>query len=139
MSVAKIEAFWGRVRSTSSSGRSEAGKNCRGISGISITAPANIATVSASVSHFARSATVRKLRYQRTTRGGSVGWAVFGTFRMKTLSSGAKITATSQDTSSAMVTTANSVKQYSPAELAAKPIGTKPAIVTTVPVSMAAA
>ena len=36
-----------------------------------------------------------------------------------------------------MVTTANSVKQYSPAELCAKPIGTKPAIVTSVPASIA--
>ena len=65
--------------------------------------------------------------------------AAFGTVRMTTLSRGAKITATSQDTSSAMVTTANRVKQYSPAELAAKPIGTKPAMVTTVPASMATA
>ena len=31
--VAKIEAFCGRCRSTSSSGRSDGGKNCRGISG----------------------------------------------------------------------------------------------------------
>jgi hypothetical protein len=38
-----------------------------------------------------------------------------------------------------MVTTANSEKVYSPAELAAKPTGTKPAIVTKVPASMAKA
>jgi hypothetical protein len=51
-------------------------------------------------------------------------------------SSGAKITATNQDTISAMPTTAKIEKVYSPAPLAAKPIGTKPAIVTSVPISM---
>ena len=58
---------------------------------------------------------------------------------MATPSSGAKITATNQDTISAMPTTANSENVYSPAELAAKPTGTKPAIVTSVPASMAKA
>ena len=53
--------------------------------------------------------------------------------------SGAKITATNQDTISAMPTTAKIEKVYSPAALAAKPIGTKPAIVTSVPVSIGAA
>ena len=58
---------------------------------------------------------------------------------MATPSSGAKRTATNQDTMSAMATTANSEKVYSPAELAAKPTGTKPAMVTSVPASMAKA
>jgi hypothetical protein len=35
-----------------------------------------------------------------------------------------------------MATTANSEKQYSPAPLCAKPTGTKPAMVTSVPVSI---
>ena len=56
---------------------------------------------------------------------------------MTTPSSGAKTTATNQDTISAMLTTANSENVYSPAELAAKPTGTKPAMVTSVPASMA--
>ena len=38
-----------------------------------------------------------------------------------------------------MATTANSENVYSPAELAAKPTGTKPAIVTSVPASIAKA
>ena len=60
----------------------------------------------------------------------------FGFFRSATPSSGAKITATNQDTISAMLTTAKIEKVYSPAALRAKPIGTKPAIVTKVPVSI---
>ena len=56
---------------------------------------------------------------------------------MTTPSSGAKTTATNHDTTSAMPTTAKSENVYSPAELAAKPTGTKPAMVTSVPASMA--
>ncbi|MEY9459589.1 hypothetical protein ABH973_000002 [Bradyrhizobium ottawaense] len=58
---------------------------------------------------------------------------------MATPSSGAKITATNQDASSAIATTANSENVYSLAALAAKPTGMKPAIVTSVPASMASA
>ncbi len=53
--------------------------------------------------------------------------------------SGAKITATSQLTISEMATTEKIEKVYSPAELLAKPIGTKLAIVTSVPISIGAA
>ena len=52
---------------------------------------------------------------------------------------GAKITATNQDVISAMATTAKIEYVYSPAELAAKPMGTKPAMVIRVPVSIGAA
>jgi hypothetical protein len=55
---------------------------------------------------------------------------------MKTPTSGVNSTATTQEAVSAIATTANSVKVYSPALLAAKPTGTKPAIVTRVPVSI---
>ena len=55
---------------------------------------------------------------------------------MNTPVSGVNSTATIQETMSAMPTTANSEKQYSPAPLWAKPTGTKPAIVTSVPVSI---
>jgi hypothetical protein len=47
-----------------------------------------------------------------------------------------KITATTHDTSSAMLTTANNVKQYSPAPLLANPTGRNPATDTSVPVSI---
>ena len=53
--------------------------------------------------------------------------------------SGANTTATSHDTMSEMATTAKIEKVYSPAELAANPIGTKLAIVTIVPISIGAA
>jgi ATP-dependent DNA ligase len=45
-------------------------------------------------------------------------------------------TATIQEITSANATTAKSENVYSPAALLAKPIGTKPAIVTNVPVNM---
>src|SRR6478752_7025472 len=97
----------------------------------------NIASVAAIVSHFARSAQVRKLRYVRKTQPGSDAAAVLGGARIATPSNGANRTATNQDTISAIATTANSEKVYSPAPLAAKPTGTKPAMVTSVPASMA--
>ena len=53
-----------------------------------------------------------------------------------TPSSGVNSTATTQEISSAAAITANSVKVYSPAELPLSPIGTKPATVTSVPVSI---
>ena len=62
-----------------------------------------------------------------------------GTFRIALPISGAKITATSHDTISAIATTAKIENVYSPAELRAKPIGTKLAIVTSVPISIGAA
>src|SRR5262245_6574290 len=99
--------------------------------------PANSAAVSAMVNHLMRIAEVRNERYARNTRPGGAGCAALGGLRMATPSSGAKITATNQDTTSAMATTAKSENVYSPAELAAKPTGTKPAIVTSVPASMA--
>ncbi len=49
------------------------------------------------------------------------------------------MTATSHDTMSEMATTEKIEKVYSPAELFAKPIGTKLEIVTSVPMSMGAA
>src|SRR5215813_1563853 len=96
------------------------------------------ASVSAIVTHLPRMATVRKLRYQRKIRpGSSDGAAVWGEARRATPNRGAKMTATNQETRNAMATTAKSEKVYSPAELAAKPTGTKPAIVTRVPASIA--
>ena len=55
---------------------------------------------------------------------------------MNTPVSGVNSTATTQEAISAIATTAKSVKVYSPALLFAKPTGTKPATVTSVPVSI---
>ena len=55
---------------------------------------------------------------------------------MNTPVSGVNSTATTQEAMSATATTANSVKVYSPALLAAKPTGMNPATVTSVPVSI---
>ena len=49
---------------------------------------------------------------------------------------GAKITATYHDATSATAITANNEKVYCPVLLSAKPIGRKPKMVTSVPVSM---
>ena len=65
--------------------------------------------------------------------------STFGGFRMALPISGAKITATSHETISEMPTTEKIENVYSPAELFAKPIGTKLAIVTSVPISIGAA
>ena len=80
--------------------------------------------------HRARIAPTRNPRKWRRIRLGLSDGLVSGLERITTPSNGAKITATNQDTMSAMLTTAKSEKVYSPAELAAKPTGTKPAIVT---------
>jgi len=63
----------------------------------------------------------------------------FGAFNRARPISGANITATSQDTISEIPTTAKIENVYSPAPLLAKPIGTKPAIVISVPASIGAA
>jgi hypothetical protein len=55
---------------------------------------------------------------------------------MVTPISGANRTATIQDIRSANATTAKSENVYSPAELLAKLMGTKPATVTNVPVNI---
>ena len=70
---------------------------------------------------------------------GAAGSAAFGTFRIAMPSSGAKSTATTQEIIWEIATTAKMAKVYSPAELLAKPIGTKPAVVTSDPVSIGAA
>src|SRR5262249_22657351 len=108
-----------------------------GISRIANIDATNIASVRASVSHFMRKAAVRNARYLRKTQPGSDDFAVLGGVRMATPSKGVNRTATNQEAMRAMVTTAKSEKVYSPAPLAAKPTGTNPAIVTSVPASMA--
>ena len=67
---------------------------------------------------------------------GSSECATLGFLRIQTPSNGANRAATIQDAISAMATTAKIEKVYSPAALRAKPMGTNPAIVTSVPVSL---
>ena len=67
---------------------------------------------------------------------GSSACTALGFLRIQTPSRGANRTATTQDAISAMATTAKIEKVYSPAALRAKPIGTNPAMVTSVPVSI---
>src|SRR5215469_34386 len=135
-SLAKIEAFCGRVRSTTSSGRSDAGKNCRGTKGSRNNESTKQASVSATVNQRWRIAASRIDRKSSTTLLGFCFAALSGTFNSHTPSSGANRTATNQDTINAIVTTAKIEKVYSPAELLAKPIGTKPAAVTKDPVNI---
>ena len=71
-----------------------------------------------------------------------LGLAIFdvsGWRSSATPSSGANSTATNHDMISARPTTTKIEKVYSPAELFAKPIGTKPAAVMNEPVSIATA
>ncbi len=72
----------------------------------------------------------------RPIRPGSSEWGLTLVLRMWMPITGANSTATIHDTSMATAITANRVKVYSPAELALRPMGTKPATVTRVPVSM---
>src|SRR5262245_9460700 len=109
------------------------------MSGSARTAAAKSAKDSTIVAHLARIARVRKPRYHRNTGPRLAACPDLGGERTTTPKSGAKITATNQDTMSAIATTAKSENVYSPAELAAKPTGTKPAIVTNVPASIAKA
>ncbi|MNI85255.1 hypothetical protein D3C73_1422300 [compost metagenome] len=69
-------------------------------------------------------------------RPGSAECGLTLVLRMCTPITGANSTATIHDTIMATAITANKVKVYSPAELAFSPIGTKPATVTRVPVSI---
>ena len=69
-------------------------------------------------------------------RPGFSGLGLTLALRICTPSTGANSTATTHDTSIATAITANRVKVYSPAELLLRPMGTKPATVTSVPVSI---
>ncbi len=92
------------------------------------------------VTHFARIAATSKPVYARMSALGLSSPPVFlGGFRMAMPMTGAKVTATSHDVISAIPTTAKIENVYSPAELRANPMGTKPAIVISVPASIGAA
>ena len=86
-----------------------------------------------------RMAPTRIERNARKTKFGSAAAGLSGFLSIQAPSSGANSTATNQETMSAIVTTAKIENVYSPAALRAKPIGTKPAMVTNVPVSIGSA
>ncbi len=67
---------------------------------------------------------------------GSPECTTLGFLRIQTPSRGANSAATIHDAISAMATTAKIEKVYSPAALRANPMGTNPATVTSVPVSL---
>ena len=134
-SLARIDEFCGNARSTISSGRSEEGKNCRGTIGKARIEATNAPRVIATVSHFARIAVSTSPRNIFIPRPGPSCF-FSGFLSSHTESSGMNSTATSHETSSAMLTTAKIENVYSPALLLAKPIGTKPAAVMNVPVSI---
>src|SRR6516164_6712517 len=94
------------------------------------------ASVTAMVSQRTRIAPTRIDLNVRRTKLSSAAAGFSGFFRSQAPSSGANSTATNQETTSAIVTTAKIENVYAPAELRAKPIGTKPAMVTKVPVSI---
>ena len=100
------------------------------------TASAHRASVARSVIQRHRIASSRNRRKARRIGPGSCECAALGFFRSHTPSSGENTTATTHEASRAMATTAKIEKVYSPAALCAKPIGTNPATVTSVPVSM---
>ena len=87
----------------------------------------------------ARMAATSSARNPRMSRPGAFATFAAGFFRIQTPSRGAKSTATSQESIRASPTTTKIEKVYSPAELRAKPMGTKPAAVMKLPVSMGAA
>ncbi len=92
------------------------------------------------VTHFMRIAACRKRLYSSTSLPGLGSVSCFlGGLSNALPSSGPKTTATSQLTISEIATTEKIEKVYSPAELLANPIGTKAAIVTSVPTSIGAA
>src|SRR6516165_9454317 len=136
VSLAKIDAFYGKVRSTTSSGRSEAGKNCRGTSGRAKSDATKHASVIATVIQRWRMAVSSSARNVPMMRLGFSSFLLSGALSSQTPRRGANSTATNQETISAIDTTAKIENVYSPAEDRAKPIGTKPAAVTNEPVSI---
>ena len=88
------------------------------------------------VIHRIRMAATSTRRNVRMALPGPERRACCGGDSNATPSSGMKRTATNHDATTAMLTTAKIENVYSPAALAANPIGTNPAMVTNDPVSM---
>ena len=125
------------MRSTSSSGRSDGGKNWRGTSGIASSDATKQRERDGdgdpAPPHRADEHAAEDAHHRAWLLGGL---RLAGFLRSTTPSSGANSTATNHETISAIVTTAKIENVYSPAELRANPIGTKPAAVTKEPVSI---
>ena len=88
------------------------------------------------VIHRIRIAATSMERKIRSAQPGSFDCSALGLAKSATPRSGMKMTATSHDANTAMLTTAKIENVYSPAALLAKPIGTNPAMVTKEPVSI---
>jgi len=100
------------------------------------TAITNISTVAPMVHQRLRMHHSRPLLKTWARRPGVSDLGLTLALRICTPSTGANSTATTHDTSIATAITANRVKVYSPAELLFSPMGTNPATVTSVPVSI---
>ncbi|MCY1180114.1 hypothetical protein D9M73_205420 [compost metagenome] len=136
MRVSSSEAFCGRFRSTRISGRSDAGKNWFCTKRMENTAKANNRTVRIMAVQALRMHQSNPLLKALPMRPGSSAWGLTSLLRICTPSTGANSTATIHETIMATAITANRVKVYSPAMLSLRPMGTKPATVTKVPVSI---
>src|SRR5262245_64077941 len=109
--------------STVSSGRSDAGKNCRGTNRAKKIAATNAATVKPMVSQFARIAPLRNALYTLTILLGLASAFGSGTLRIALPINGAKITETNHETVSEMDKNAKIEHVYSPDELRENRIG----------------
>jgi len=122
--------------STSSSGRSAAGKNWFCTKPRPTTDSANNTTATPIVIQRQRIAGTSSRPNHAFSRDGASAAVLAVRGNSATPSNGVNSTATTQEISSEEAITANRVKVYSPAELLLRPIGTKPATVTKVPVSI---
>ncbi|MNE97274.1 hypothetical protein D3C80_1955930 [compost metagenome] len=110
MRVSSIEAFCGRLRSTRISGRSEEGKNWFCTKRSQKIASTNNSTVPMMVNQRLRMHHSKPFPKALPTRPGSASWALsLLLLRICTPNTGAKNTATTQDTISATAITANRV------------------------------
>ena len=96
----------------------------------------NISTVAPMVHQRLRMHHNKPVSKAWANRPGFSGLGLTLALRICTPRTGANKTATTQETNIATAITANRVKVYSPAELLLRPMGTKPATVTSVPVSI---
>ena len=124
------------VMSTISSGRSDEGKNCFGTRGSAASESTKASSVVPTIFLGCRMAHKRARWKSSAVLPALALCACRCSFSTFTPMSGANSTATNHETIRAMHTTAKRENVYSPAELFASPMGIKPKMVTSVPVSM---
>ncbi len=135
-SVSVCEALAGSVRLTSSSGRSDEGKNSPCINVVPYTDSPSAASAIPRVASRWRSTVRRSRPYPRAMRPGPAARCFSFSGSSHVPVKGENRIATTHEFRSAISTTANSEKQYSPALDEAKPTGINPAIMTSVPVNI---